>query len=301
MIALAIPVSMANIVMPIVMLIDMAIVPRRLMDIGYYMNEATTQFGYLTGMATSLVGLPIILTTSLAASLVPAVSESAALHKLDDINHRSKMAMKIANLFTIPACVGLSVLATPVSQMIYNTPHAGPAIAVMSLSIVLLGAQQITAAILQGLGRTVIPMVTIFIGLLVKVFLDYELTAIPELGINGAAWATNIFFGLAAILNFIFVKRYIGSIVPKVELIKIILSAMAMGGMASVMYSFLLTLVGNALAVGFTIVGAIVTYGATLWLTRAITRGDLYNMPIIGKRLLAKKRQEEVELYDEEY
>ena len=134
-----------------------------------------------------------------------------------------------------------------------------------------------------------------------KVFLDYELTAIPELGINGAAWATNIFFGLAAILNFIFVKRYIGSIVPKVELIKIILSAMAMGGMASVMYSFLLTLVGNALAVGFTIVGAIVTYGATLWLTRAITRGDLYNMPIIGKRLLAKKRQEEVELYDEEY
>ena len=301
LIALAIPVSMANIVMPIVMLIDMAIVPRRLMDIGYYMNEATTQFGYLTGMATSLVGLPIILTTSLAASLVPAVSESAALHKLDDINHRSKMAMKIANLFTIPACVGLSVLATPVSQMIYNTPHAGPAIAVMSLSIVLLGAQQITAAILQGLGRTVIPMVTIFIGLLVKVFLDYELTAIPELGINGAAWATNIFFGLAAILNFIFVKRYIGSIVPKVELIKIILSAMAMGGMASVMYSFLLTLVGNALAVGFTIVGAIVTYGATLWLTRAITRGDLYNMPIIGKRLLAKKRQEEVELYDEEY
>ena len=55
-----------------VSLIDTFIVPKSLMDIGYYLNEATTQFGYLTGMATSLIGLPIILTTSLAASLVPS-------------------------------------------------------------------------------------------------------------------------------------------------------------------------------------------------------------------------------------
>ncbi len=74
--SLAIPVSMANIMLPMVSLIDTFIVPKRLMDIGYYLNEATTQFGYLTGMATSLIGLPIILTTSLAASLVPAVSEA---------------------------------------------------------------------------------------------------------------------------------------------------------------------------------------------------------------------------------
>lgn len=79
--ALAIPVSMANIMLPMVSLIDTFIVPKRLMDIGYYLHEATTQFGYLTGMATSLIGLPIILTTALAASLVPAVSEAYADRK----------------------------------------------------------------------------------------------------------------------------------------------------------------------------------------------------------------------------
>ena len=50
---------MANIMLPMVSLIDTFIVPKRLMDIGYYLHEATTQFGYLTGMATSLIGLPI--------------------------------------------------------------------------------------------------------------------------------------------------------------------------------------------------------------------------------------------------
>ena len=48
-----------------------------------------------------------------------------------------------------------------------------------------LGWQQITAGILQGLGRTVIPMMSIFVGLLVKAVLDYQLTGTSELGING--------------------------------------------------------------------------------------------------------------------
>jgi len=132
--SLAIPVSMANIMLPMVSLIDTFIVPKRLMDIGYYLNEATTQFGYLTGMATSLIGLPIILTTSLAASLVPAVSEAHTQGDVHRIVKRAETAIKIANMFTIPACIGLCVLATPISQLIYATPHAGPVIAVISLS-----------------------------------------------------------------------------------------------------------------------------------------------------------------------
>ena len=95
-----------------------------------------------------------------------------------------------------------------------------PVIAVISLSIIFLGWQQITAGILQGLGRTVIPMIAIFIGLLAKTFLDYELTGTIELGINGAAWATNLNFAIAALINYIFVKKYVGSVLNKLESIK---------------------------------------------------------------------------------
>ena len=50
-------------------LIDTFIVPKRLMDVGIT-SMKQQQFGYLQGWP-SLIGLPIILTTSLAASLVP--------------------------------------------------------------------------------------------------------------------------------------------------------------------------------------------------------------------------------------
>lgn len=299
--ALAIPVSMANIMLPMVSLIDTFIVPKRLMDIGYYLHEATTQFGYLTGMATSLIGLPIILTTSLAASLVPAVSEAHAMYDTGQIIKRSRTAMKIANLFTIPACIGLSVLATPISLLIYATPHAGPVIAVISLSIIFLGWQQITAGILQGLGRTVIPLVSICIGLVVKAVLDYQLTGSIELGINGAAWATNLNFAIAGGINIWFVRKYVGSIVKAKELLKILVSAMAMGGATQVTYTFLVELLGNGPSVAAAIVVAIVVYGVSLWLTKAIVKDDIYHFPIIGKRLQKKRDKEEGRLYEKQY
>lgn len=299
--SLAIPVSMANIMLPMVSLIDTFIVPKRLMDIGYYLNEATTQFGYLTGMATSLIGLPIILTTSLAASLVPAVSEAHAQGDVHRIVQRAGTAIKIANIFTIPACIGLCVLATPISKLIYATPHAGPVIAVISLSIIFLGWQQITAGILQGLGRTVIPMIAIFIGLLAKTFLDYELTGTIELGINGAAWATNLNFAIAALINYIFVKKYVGSVLNKLELLKIVVSAMAMGGATQVVYVTTVELFGNGGAVAAAIIVAVFVYGLSLWLTKAVVKADMYHFPVIGKRLQARRDKEEAKLYEEQY
>ena len=291
---------MANIMLPMVSLIDTFIVPKRLMDIGYYLHEATTQFGYLTGMATSLIGLPIILTTALASSLVPAVSEAYAMGNNRRIIERASTAMKIANLFAIPACVGLCVLATPISQLIYATPNAGPVIAVISLSIIFLGWQQITAGILQGLGRTVIPMMSIFVGLMVKAVLDYQLTGTSELGINGAAWATNLNFAIAALINIIFVKRHVGSVICCMNLLKIIISAMAMGGATQVTYMFLIDMIGNGASVAVAIIVALAVYVLSLWITKAIVKDDIYQMPVIGKRL-RKRQAEEDRIYEEEY
>ena len=273
---------------------------KRLFALAIPVSMATTQFGYLTGMATSLIGLPIILTTALAASLVPAVSEAHATGNKGRIIERASTAMKIANLFAIPACIGLCVLATPISQLIYATPNAGPVIAVISLSIIFLGWQQITAGILQGLGRTIIPMLSIFIGLMVKAILDYQLTGSIELGINGAAWATNLNFAIAALINLVFVKRYVGSVIQCMNLLKIIISAMAMGGATQVSFMFLVDMVGNGVAVAISILVALIVYILSLWITKAIVMDDMYHMPVIGKRL-RKRQVEENRIYEDQY
>ena len=284
LVILAIPVSVANIMIPVVSSIDLFIVPKQLVVAGYDVEQATAFFGYLTGMATSLVNLPTILTASLAASLVPAVSEAFTLKQMECVQERTRTAIKICNIITIPAFVGMCILATPISLMLYATPHAGDPIAIMSLSIILLGVQQVTTGALQGLGYTLIPMLNLVLGITLKCVLSYYWTAMPAFGINGAAWATNIGFGVAACLNLVFVYHYIGYRLQFVEMSKIIFSAMAMGGGTYVLYYFSEHIVGNTLAVILSIIVAVIIYVGALFMVKALSVDDLAGLPIIGKR-----------------
>lgn len=285
LIILAIPVSMANIMLPIVSIIDLVVVPLRLEVAGFTVEEATTFFGYLTGMAVSLVNLPTILTASLAASLVPAISEAYTLKDTSRILARTQTSMLISNLITVPAFIGMCVLATPISIMLYATPNAGSSIAIMSFGVFLLGVQQVTTGILQGMGHTALPMINLVISATVKVALSWWLTAIPWLGIQGAAWATNVDFGLSALLNLIFVYRYVHYTMDLVSLGKIYLAAGIMGAVAYGVHLFLAPLAGNTIAVGAAILLAMLVYAAGLFLLGAVKKEDLGAIPFIGPRL----------------
>ena len=195
---LSLPVSAASIMLPVVSNLDLMIVPQRLEVAGYSVNEATELFGYLTGMAVPLVNLSCIITASMAMSIVPAISEARALRDMKRVYNQTAASVRISNFVCFPAFVIVFVLATPISSLIYNAPGAGPAVMISAFSIVLLGLHQVSTGILQGLGHPTIPMVNMILAAAAKVILNWELTALPWLGIMGAAWATAADMGVAA-------------------------------------------------------------------------------------------------------
>ena len=284
---LALPVSLANIMLPVVSNIDLLIVPARLEAAGYTVEQATELFGYLTGMAVPLINLATILTASLAASLVPAISEAFALNNPQRIYQRTATAMRIANLITIPSFVGMWLLATPISQMLYGTPNAGSSIAVMSVGIFLLGIHQVTTGVLQGLGHTAIPVINMIISAAAKVVLSWVLTAMPSLGIAGAAWATNADFGLAAILNMYFVYRYVGFGIDIKDTFKTVFASAVMGVIVLLTYDAVMSkLLHNSLStlISISVGGAV--YGLILLMTGAIEERDIERMPRVGGQLV---------------
>lgn len=283
---LALPVSLANIMLPVVASIDLFIVPARLEVAGYTVGQATELFGYLSGMAVALINLPTILTASLAASLVPAVSEAFTLRDHTRIFQRVSMAMRIANLITIPSFVGMCLLATPISQMLYGTPNAGMPIAILSLSIVLLGIHQVSTGVLQGLGHTTIPLLNMLFAAIVKIVTSWQLTAMPTLGIQGAAWATNIDFGVAALLNMYFVYRYVGFSIDIKDTMKTVIATIVMGGSVLLLYDgIMLKTFHNTIATLLSIsVGGIV-YGVMILLLGGIRQRELEKIPKIGMAL----------------
>ncbi|MBQ4494259.1 MAG: polysaccharide biosynthesis protein, partial [Selenomonadaceae bacterium] len=232
---LALPVSAASIMLPVVSNLDLMIVPQRLEVAGYSVRQATELFGYLTGMAVPLVNLATILTASLAVSIVPAISEARALKDTARIFRQTAAAVRISNFVCFPAFVIVFFLATPIATLIYNAPGAGPAVMISAVSIILLGLHQVSTGVLQGLGHTTIPMINMVLAAAAKVVLNWTLTAMPELGIMGAAWATAADMGVAAFINLYFIYKYIGY---KMELGQLIKTVCAAGAMALVVKFF---------------------------------------------------------------
>ena len=279
---LALPVSLASIMLPLGTLIDLWIVPKRLLDAGgHTVQQATELYGYLTGMAIPLINLATILTASLAASLVPSISEAFTLGKNDVIRSRVSMAVRISSLLTIPGFIGLAVLAGPISMLLYGTADAGPAIGAMSFGVFLLGLHQITTAVLQGLGRTTIPVLNMVFAALCKIVFNWVFTG--YWGIVGASWASVADYGIAALLNIFFVYRFTGYGLAWSDVWRPLAASLAMAATVIPTYYFSLgQLNSNSLATLVAIALGGIVYVVVILLTGGVRSQDIRKLPKIG-------------------
>ncbi len=287
--ALAVPVALSSLMLPMVAQLDSLIVPFRLRCAGFTVRESTKLFGYLIGMAMPVIAGVSILTYSLSASLVPALSESRILGKVKDIKEKTALAYNISNIITIPSFFGLWLLATPISIILYKDVGASWSIAITSIGIFLLGIQQVSTAALQGMGKTLIPFINMIISAVIKIIITWIFTAMPKIGIKGAAWATNIDIGLAAVLNVFFVYKYIGFAIDIKKTAKITGTSIIMGISTLTIYNVLYYLTGKlvpscliAISIGiFIYIPAILFIGV-------FSEKEIECFPTIGSILIRK-------------
>lgn len=244
MIRLAIPVSFGAVVFPLVQVLDAIIVPGRLMAIGYTTSQATTFYGYLSGMAAVLISLPTIFTISIATSLVPAISEAMAKDDRTLMNDRLNYGLRAGMIISLPCAAGLYVLAVQICDLLYAAPEAGIPLEPLAFSTIMLAAFQLTSAGLQGIGRPEIGMRNLIITGALKVVFNYTLTAVPMLNIKGAAIGTVMAFFIGAVLNIVALKRLTGVKYETGRLFKLVALTLVMAAAVKFSYSFIIVEIG---------------------------------------------------------
>lgn len=286
MLYLALPVSLSSLMLPLVSNLDLFIVPLRLEEAGYTVEQATEHFGYLTGMAVPLVNLATLITAALSTALVPAMATAGSSGNEQLARQKIGSAIRLTNLVTIPAAVGLAILATPVAAAVYHAPQAGAVVQVVAAGVYMLGIHQVTTGILQGMGHTALPLINMGIAALVKVILNWQLVALPSFGILGAGWATNADFGVAALLNLIFVYRYSRFSISLRGMLKILAATVIMGVVLFIVNELVIGQLSALLAILVDISVAVVVYGILLLLLGELTEQDILRIPVIGRRLV---------------
>lgn len=285
---LAIPISIGALVLPLMQSIDSLMVLPRLETAGFDHETALRFYGYLSGYAGPIINLPFIITTALSASLVPAIAEAITAGRREDVLVNYRSAMLLAIIIVLPATVGLMTLATPICELLYAEAPAGLALFWMAPTVLVVGLYQTSAGTLQGMGRVMIPMQALVIGASIKIALTYALTAIPAIGVRGAAIGTVIGFMVAALYNICHVAKNIGWkwFDLSYHLLKPLISVAAMGIVVkAVYYGCVLLTHSNGVSTLIAIAAGGLSYFMVLLAIGGIRTEDIRKMPKIGNRL----------------
>jgi len=276
--AVAGPISIVGAVVPLMMQADTIFVFRALTAAGVAPTDAQAEYGLLTNVFM-IVNLPAIFTAAIYTAILPAIASSAVLGKMDQVRAKARQAYRLTFLLAVPAQAGLWAVATGVYALIYGDTAGGAVMAAISWATVPIMVQQTTSGVLQGMGKIGLPVRNFVLGLLVKVMLTALWT--PRYGINGAAWATAVGFGVAALLNMVNVEMQLGRVFrTRSMLYKPAAAAAVMGGVLVLLQRHLPE--RHLVTLALIALGAAV-YGVVLLLLRGISRRDLEMVPKVGR------------------
>lgn len=309
--ALALPITIGNIVLPLVNMVDATIILPRLQAGGFSEVEALKMFGNFTGAAMPLINLPTIFTIALATSLVPAIAKANSQQNFHTIRRLGNLANRIGLMIGLPAAIGLYLLAEPISIMLYENVDVARPLSLAAFAIVFISLNQTTAPVLQGMGKTYLPVTNMFIGLVLKVIINFTLTAIPAINILGPVFGTIIGFAVAGYLNLRAITKLVGAGLDFTKsFLKPTLNSILMGLVVYLSYPPVLTAIADmgllmkvaeliprlaayqqrlevAIAVMVVMLLGVAVYGLATLLTGTITRSELELVPKVGKKLAA--------------
>lgn len=267
-------------------------------------NVSRSLYGNYSG-ALNIYNLPLSLMAAITASVIPAVSAALARRDKQGAARITGSALRITALLAFPMGVGLFVLGTPIVSLIFpslSDQVAGPLLSTLGIASVFVCLMLVSNSILQAHGFINLPVAIMAMGGVVKIVTNYNLVALPGVGISGAPVGNVLCFGLCMVLDLVLISRVIPGRPSYLPIFaKPAAAAGLMGLGAWAVYGLLskllmstgklclldeatqeiigLSRTGNGLATLVAIAVAVALYGILVIALHAISREDLSLMP----------------------
>ena len=203
----ALPLTLVGIIIPLSQIADSFIIINTLKKRAV---NGTLIFGLFSGVALTIMNLPVSICYGVATASVPAISEE------EDSAKRKKKARKsilLTLLFSIPCAIFCFVFSSFIIGVLFKNlavnekAISSTLLKILSLGIILLSLLQTQNAVLIGLGRKYFPVISLGVGVIVKIFLEIILLKTFSLYIYAGAIALIACYFIANLLNFICIKK----------------------------------------------------------------------------------------------
>lgn len=310
----AVPTAMGALVMSLGSLVDQIIIQRVLLNMiqsnpdalraqysQYFSPDAfnahaTTVHTNLWGCySASLTFMQLVtaVTQVFGSSAMPNVTSAWTKGNKQELKKSIETVIRLTMLFTLPMSLGLSVLASPVLEMVFFdeliTGVGGKILMLMGITTIFTAASTPVCSMLQGIGRVDLPMKLYTVCMLIKIGVTWMFVSIPSVNIQGATAGSLIAYAVILIIGmYLLVKN--SKIMPDLfstvikPLIAAGASAFTAWGVYTLMDGFLsFEALGRRVEVicslVVAIVAAIAVYVILLLILRAFTATELKFLP----------------------
>lgn len=313
----AIPVGLGAFVMSIASTIDSILVQLRIVDImesgngnvlqnmysflepeKFLLNDSgeyTIQvflFGCY-GYALTFQMLVTAVTQAFGSSAMPALTSAWTAKDKKLIKSNINTILKVTLLVTLPAGIGITMLAEPLLTLLYGVRQevtiATTVLQVMGISSIFIATSTPICSMLQAIGRVDMPVKLYTVGMIIKIIINYVLVGIPSINIQGAAVGSLVAYLFVSVVG-IYIIAKDTKVVPDFNkiLLKPLVAAI-LCGVAAYGSNFVITTyldLGRFTALP-SIAVAVLVYAISLILLKGITAEDLQEIP--GGNKISKK------------
>lgn len=300
----AIPIGLGALVMNVAGTVDASLIQKRLiwmmekspdMLLNEYSGQITDKVvsegmvhTYLWGCysyALTIMNLVVTVTQAFGTTALPNVTEAFTKGNKSYLKRSIETVMRVTFIFTIPAGLGLTVLAGPIMQVVYGSTDgveiASDVLRLMGIAVVVFAAATPMCSMLQAVGRVDMPLKLYTVGMIIKVISNYILCGIPQINVQGGVIGTLICYTFVIIVSiYVLIKET--KIMPdfKVVVIKPLIASIVCALSAWLSYQLLSGVINSVLVnTLISVTVACLFYVFSLLLLRAVTKEDILMMP----------------------
>lgn len=239
------------------------------------------------GRVTTIINVPIVISASITASLVPMISAYYVKNNVAAASKAIAKGFKLAMLLTIPAVAALTVFPAQIIGLIYSSSLGADIMRVYALTLIFSILSNLLLNISIVLNQTRVPMASMGIGVLVKIGANYLACRVFGMGFVGAAYASVLMYAVILLINVAAIRKIFPfSLDMKDVFLKPAISSGAMVLACTAVYSLSTAVLGTGrLSTILMILGGVCVYPLVLILLKGLSAEEVAEFP--GGRKLA--------------
>ena len=185
------------------------IIPRRLLHAGFDYSTSLSMLGKYTGMALTLINIPLVVVSTLNTLLIPDLSTTMSSGKQYEASLRIKKVLKLAFLLGMATTIIFNLIPTSLGVIFFNRNDLGLYIRVCSLCAPIFFMDVTMFGILNGLDKQGIILRNSLIEAILELICLYIFTGIHSINILGHSITMIIAYGVGLALNMYEVNKHI--------------------------------------------------------------------------------------------